>query len=67
MAEELNCIERIYTYTYDQFMVFFYGSHVFIGGKEYPIGQCCSSRTGETERCLGRCVFFAGLPGFENG
>ena len=28
MAEELNCIERIYTYTYDQFTVFFYGSHV---------------------------------------
>ena len=41
MAEELNCIERIYTYTYDQFTVFFYGSHVFIGGKKYPIGQCC--------------------------
>ena len=31
----------MYTYTYDQFMVFFYGDHVFIGGKEYPIGQCC--------------------------
>ena len=41
MAEELNCIERIYTYTYDQFTVFFYGGHVFIGGKKYPIGQCC--------------------------
>lgn len=41
MAEELDCIERIYTYTYDQFTVFFYGSHVYIGGKEYPIGQCC--------------------------
>lgn len=41
MAEELNCIERVYTYTYDQFTVFFYGSHVFIGGKEYSIGQCC--------------------------
>lgn len=41
MAEELNCIERIYTYTYDQFTVFFYGSHVYIGGKEYPVGQCC--------------------------
>ncbi len=21
--------------------MFFYGDHVFIGGKEYPIGQCC--------------------------
>ena len=31
----------MYTYTYDQFTVFFYGDHVFIGGKEYPIGQCC--------------------------
>ena len=41
MAGELDRIERIYTYTYDQFTVFFYGSHVFIGGKEYPIGQCC--------------------------
>ena len=41
MAEESNYIERIYTYTYDQFTVFFYGSHVYIGGKEYPIGQCC--------------------------
>ena len=30
-----------YTYTYDQFTVFFYGDHIFIGGKEYPIGQCC--------------------------
>lgn len=28
-----------YTYTYDQFTVFFYGDHVYIGGKEYPIGQ----------------------------
>ena len=28
-----------YTYTYDQFTVFFYGSHVYIGGKEFPIGQ----------------------------
>lgn len=29
-----------YTYTYDQFTVFFYGDHVFIGRKEFPIGQC---------------------------
>ena len=41
MTDEQNCIERIYTYTYDQFTVFFYEDHVFIGGKEYPIGQCC--------------------------
>ena len=41
MADKQNCIERIYTYTYDQFTVFFHEDHVFIGGKEYPIGQCC--------------------------
>ena len=41
MAEDSMRIERTYTYTYDQFTAFFYGSHVFIGGKEYPIGQCC--------------------------
>ena len=41
MADKQNCIERIYTYTYDQFTVFFYDTHVFIGGKEYAIGQCC--------------------------
>ena len=31
----------MYTYTYDQFTVFFYGDHVFVGENEYPIGQCC--------------------------
>lgn len=41
MMDRQNCIERIYTYTYDQFTVFFHDDHVFIGGKEYPIGQCC--------------------------
>lgn len=43
MAEESERIQGIlpYTYTYDQFTVFFYGDHVFVGGKEYPIGQCC--------------------------
>lgn len=29
-----------YTYTYDQFTVFFYGGHVYVGRKEFPIGQC---------------------------
>jgi len=29
------------TYTYDCFTVFFYGDHVYVGGKEYPVGQCC--------------------------
>ena len=43
MAEGLERTQEIlpYTYTYDQFTVFFYRDHVFIGGKEYPIGQCC--------------------------
>ena len=41
MTDEQVRIERIYTYTYDQFTVFFYDDHVFIGGKEYPIGQRC--------------------------
>lgn len=41
MAEELDGIVYEYTYTYDQFTVFFYGDKVFVGGREYPIGQCC--------------------------
>ena len=41
MAEELKRIEGEYTYTYDQFTVFFYGDRIFIGSKDYPIGQCC--------------------------
>ena len=39
MAEELNCIERIYTYTYDQFTVFFYGGHV--RSEERRVGKEC--------------------------
>ncbi|MCI9333055.1 MAG: hypothetical protein HFG05_12955 [Oscillibacter sp.] len=42
MAEELERTEIAYTHTYDQFTVFFYGNHVFIGKKEHPIGQCCA-------------------------
>ena len=41
MAEEMERIESEFTYTYDQFTVFFYGDKVFVGGREYPIGQCC--------------------------
>ena len=41
MAEELTRIELDYTYTYDQFTVFFCGDRVLIGKKDYPIGQCC--------------------------
>ena len=28
-------------YTYDQFTVFFHDDRVFIGGKDFPLGQCC--------------------------
>lgn len=41
MAEEMERVEFEYTYTYDQFIVFFYGGRVFIGRKDYPVGQCC--------------------------
>lgn len=41
MAGELESIEIPYTYTYDQFTVFFYGDRVFVGKKDYPIGQYC--------------------------
>lgn len=41
MEEQMERIEMPFTYTYDQFTVFFHGDHVFIGGKDFPIGQCC--------------------------
>ena len=41
MTEKMERIEFEYTHTYDQFTVFFYGNRVFIGKKDYPIGQCC--------------------------
>ena len=41
MAEEQLRIELDYTYTYDQFTVFFYGDRVFAGKKDCSIGQCC--------------------------
>lgn len=41
MAEEMERTEFEFTYTYDQFTVFFYGDRVFVGKQEYPIGQCC--------------------------
>lgn len=36
MAEKQLRIELDYTYTYDQFTVFFYGDRVFVGKKDYP-------------------------------
>ena len=41
MAEEMERTEFEFTYTYDQFTVFFYGDRVFVGKQDYPIGQCC--------------------------
>ena len=43
MAEELEGTLFEYTHMYDQFAVFFYGDRVFIGKKDYPIGQCCAN------------------------
>ena len=40
MEEKMERIEIPFTYTYDQFTVFFHGDHVFIGEKDFPIGQC---------------------------
>ena len=41
MTEEMERIEGVFTYVYDRFTVFFYGDRIFVGGKDYPIGQCC--------------------------
>ena len=30
-----------YSYTYDQFTVFFHSDNVYIGERHYPVGQCC--------------------------
>ena len=41
MKEQMERIEIPFTYTYDQFTVFFHDDHVFVGEKDFPIGQCC--------------------------
>ena len=41
MAEKEGRTEYEFTYTYDNFTVFFYGERVFVGKKDYPVGQCC--------------------------
>ena len=41
MEEQMERIEIPFTYTYDQFTVFFHDDHVFIGERDVPIGQCC--------------------------
>ena len=40
MEAQAERIEPPFTYTYDQFTVFFHGDHVFVGGQDFPIGQC---------------------------
>ena len=39
-----------YSYTYDQFTVFFHGDRVYIGEQNYPIGQCCVDILNTDER-----------------
>ena len=41
MEEKMERIEIPFTYTYDQFTVFFHDDHVFVGERDVPIGQCC--------------------------
>lgn len=41
MSEQLEQTYTPYSYTYDQFTVFFHGGRVYIGEKNYPVGQCC--------------------------
>lgn len=40
MTEQAERTEGVFQYTYDNFTVFFYGNRVFVGGTDYPIGQC---------------------------
>ena len=66
MAEEQLRIELDYTYTYDQFTVFFYGDRVFAGKKDYSIGQCCIDVMNLDESILDEmlsCVLLFGLFG----
>ena len=41
MSEQLEQTYTPYSYTYDQFTVFFHGGRIYIGEKNYPVGQCC--------------------------
>ena len=41
MEEQVARKEIAFTYTYDQFTVFFHKDHVFVGEQDYPVGQCC--------------------------
>jgi len=41
MSDQLERTYTPYSYTYDQFTVFFHSGRVYIGEKNYPVGQCC--------------------------
>ena len=41
MAEQVESICIPFTYTYDQFITFFYDGRVYLSDTCYPIGQCC--------------------------
>ena len=41
MDTEVRGLYIPYTYTYDSFTVFFHDDYVFIGDRDFPIGQCC--------------------------
>ncbi|BDF68153.1 hypothetical protein CE91St43_21250 [Oscillospiraceae bacterium] len=50
MEEQLERTYIPYSYTYDQFTVFFHGDRVYIGEQNYPIGQCCVDILNTDER-----------------
>ena len=52
MSEQLEQIYTPYSYTYDQFTVFFHGGRVYIGEKNYSVGQCCVDILNLNERIL---------------
>lgn len=59
MSEQLERIYTPFTYTYDQFTVFFHGSRIYIGETNYPVGQCCVDILNMDEHILDeidRCV-----------
>lgn len=41
MGLEATGVYVPYTYTYDEFTVFFHDEYVFIGTRDFPVGQCC--------------------------
>jgi hypothetical protein len=52
MIDAENFTELPFVHTHDRFTVFFCGDHIFIEGKEYPVGQCCVDVLNWTESFL---------------